>query len=158
MDPARGLVDLFTALGETAVQRGFQLAAGLGAADLPTTVAGMADDSRANADLMVSLVRSEVDKAVARMGFVREEELSALRRHVERLEAALRAAGVNTESAGSAGAESAATESKKPAAKKPVKKPAAKKPVKKPAKKPAKKNVVDSLTDDAGSAGDEGTA
>jgi hypothetical protein len=32
------------------------------------------------------MIRSEVDKAVGRMGFVREDELAALRRHVQRLE------------------------------------------------------------------------
>jgi cell division protein FtsB len=32
------------------------------------------------------MIRTEVDKAVGRMGFVREDELAALRRHVQRLE------------------------------------------------------------------------
>ena len=31
-------------------------------------------------------IEAEVDKAVGRMGFVREDELAALRRHVQRLE------------------------------------------------------------------------
>lgn len=50
----------------------------------------LADDlvttSRNNRELLISMIRSEVDKAVARMGFVREDELAALRRHVQRLE------------------------------------------------------------------------
>ena len=50
----------------------------------------LADDlvatSRTNRELLVGLIRSEVDRAVGRMGFVREDELAALRRHVQRLE------------------------------------------------------------------------
>jgi polyhydroxyalkanoate synthesis regulator phasin len=42
--------------------------------------------SKDNREVLVGLIRSEVDKAVGRMGFVREDELAALRRHVERLE------------------------------------------------------------------------
>lgn len=39
-----------------------------------------------NRDVIVELVRNELDQMVGRMGFVREDELAALRRHVERLE------------------------------------------------------------------------
>lgn len=50
----------------------------------------LADDlvatSKNNRDVLTGMIRSEVDKAVGRMGFVREEELAALRRHVQRLE------------------------------------------------------------------------
>ena len=153
MDPARGIVQMLTELGETAFQQGIRLAAGLGAGlegldptDLPTRVAGMADgvveQGRANTDLIVSLVRSEVDKAVGRVGFVREEELAALRRHVERLEAALIAAGVSTGAAATrAAAKPAAT---KPAAAKPAAtKPAAKKTA---ATKPAAKKTAATKT------------
>jgi len=42
--------------------------------------------SRDNRELLVGMIRTEVDKAVGRMGFVREDELAALRRHVERVE------------------------------------------------------------------------
>lgn len=53
-------------------------------------VQGIAEDlieqSRTNRELMVGLVRTEVERAVGRMGFVREEELAAVRKHVERLE------------------------------------------------------------------------
>jgi hypothetical protein len=41
---------------------------------------------RDNRELLVGMIRTEVDKAVGRMGFVREDELAALRRHVERIE------------------------------------------------------------------------
>ena len=40
---------------------------------------------RTNRDLLTGLVRTEVDRAVGRMGFVREEELAAVRKHVQRL-------------------------------------------------------------------------
>lgn len=154
MDPARGIVQMLTELGETAFQQGIRLAAGLGSGmegldptDLPTRVAGMADgvveQGRANTDLIVSLVRSEVDKAVGRVGFVREEELAALRRHVERLEAALVAAGVPT-GAGARGA-AAGPAAKRPAAKKSAaKKPAAKRPATKKSA-PAKPVVAEGV-------------
>jgi len=161
VDSARGLMQLFTELSEQAVQRGVQLAAGLSAGmdgldptELPTRVAGMADDfmgqGRANTDFIVSLVRSEVDRSVGRMGFVREEELAALRRHVERLEAAVAGAGITVRKAEPRRAESQTEDSTteapaKTAAKKaPVKKAAATKaPAKTAAKKvPAKKSAA----------------
>ena len=50
----------------------------------------LADDlvatSRNNREMLIGMIRSEVDRAVGRMGFVREDELAALRRHVPRLE------------------------------------------------------------------------
>ena len=56
-------------------------------------VAKLADDlvetSEQNRELIVGLVRTEVDRAAGRMGFVREEELAAVRRHVSRLESSL---------------------------------------------------------------------
>jgi len=42
--------------------------------------------SRNNREMLIGLVTSEVDRAVSRMGFVREDELAAVRRHVQRLE------------------------------------------------------------------------
>ena len=42
---------------------------------------------------MVGLIRTEVERAVGRMGFVREEELAAVRHHVERLERELNQRG-----------------------------------------------------------------
>ncbi len=51
----------------------------------------LADDlvttSKNNREMLTGLIRSEVDKAVGRMGFVREDELAAVRRHVQKLEA-----------------------------------------------------------------------
>ena len=48
------------------------------------------DQSRTNRELVVGLVRTEVERAVGRIGFVREEELAAVRAHVDRLEVQLR--------------------------------------------------------------------
>lgn len=60
------------------------------APDMVGQVQELADDlvatSRNNRELLTGVIRSEVDKAVGRMGFVREDELAALRRHVQRLE------------------------------------------------------------------------
>ena len=54
-------------------------------------VAAIADDilkqGQENKELLIGLIRTEIDRAVGRMGFVREEELAAVRNHVARLEA-----------------------------------------------------------------------
>lgn len=58
--------------------------------DVVEQVQELADDlvttSRNNREMLVAMIRAEVDRAVGRMGFVREDELAALRRHVQRLE------------------------------------------------------------------------
>ena len=50
----------------------------------------LADDlvstSKNNREMLTAMIRSEVDKAVGRMGFIREDELAAVRRHVQKLE------------------------------------------------------------------------
>ena len=51
------------------------------------------EQGRTNRELMVGLIRTEVERAVGRMGFVREEELAAVRKHVERLERKLNQRG-----------------------------------------------------------------
>ena len=60
-------------------------------------VQGIAEDlieqSRTNRELMIGLVRTEVERTVGKMGFVREEELAAVRKHVERLERQLNQRG-----------------------------------------------------------------
>jgi len=48
------------------------------------------------ADDVSELIRSEVDRVAARFGFVREEELAALRARVQRLEAQVAASGAAT--------------------------------------------------------------
>ena len=58
--------------------------------DVMGSVQDIADDlvatSKQNREVLVGMIRSEVDRAVGRMGFVREDELAALRARVERLE------------------------------------------------------------------------
>jgi hypothetical protein len=163
MDPTRGLVQLLTEISESAVTKGLQVAAGLSAGldglnptDLPTKVAGVADDvvdqGRAQTDLIVSLVRSEVEKTAGRMGFVREEELAAVRRHVAKLESALEAAGIDVTTVAANTSTVKKTAVKKTAVKKTTAKSApadksapAKAPVKKTAaKKTAKKGTTSS--------------
>lgn len=56
---------------------------------LATIAEDLVEQGRTNTDILVGLVKTEVDRAVGRMGFVREEELAAVRRHVQRLEAEL---------------------------------------------------------------------
>ncbi len=114
LEALRGYVQLATGLTEVTVTRAREAAAALlsqgldltGAVPVPgkdqataaaTVAAGqvakLADDlvetSEQNRELLVGLVRTEVDRAAGRMGFVREEELAAVRRHVSRLESSL---------------------------------------------------------------------
>lgn len=65
--------------------------------DLAADIVASAQESR---EALTQLVRAEVDRAVARLGFVREDELAALRRHVERLESQV--SGLATAPAGQA--------------------------------------------------------
>lgn len=71
--------------------------------DVVGSVQDIADDlmatSKQNRELLVGMIRAEVDRAVGRMGFVREDELAALRARVERLEKS------SKEPEGAAGAE-----------------------------------------------------
>ncbi len=110
LDALRGYVQLASGLTEVTVTKAREAAASLlsqgldleRVPDVPgkdaakvaaTQVQGMADElletSKANRELLVGLVRTEVDRAAGRMGFVREEELAAVRRHVSRLETQL---------------------------------------------------------------------
>lgn len=91
--------------------QGLLSAAGLDdvAADASERVTNLADEiiaaSRANRELLLTLIGTEVDKAAARMGFARSEDLETLRGEVAELRAAL--AG---QSARARTAEAAATE------------------------------------------------
>lgn len=136
LDEVRGYVQLASGLTEMTTARAKELAAtllGQGRTvvtpDVVGQVQGLADElvetSRNNREMLIGLIRAEVDRAVGRMGFVREDELAALRRHVQRLETQI--ASMST---------GASMDEKKPV-KKPVKK-ATKKPVKKPVKKVVK--------------------
>jgi polyhydroxyalkanoate synthesis regulator phasin len=128
LDEVRGYMQLASGLTEMTAVRARELAAtflGQGKTVVPPDVVGqvqgLADElvetSRSNREMLIGLVRSEVDRAVGRMGFVREDELAALRRHVQRLEAQLAAM-----QPGAAPAAEADAKPKKKATKKPVKK------------------------------------
>ena len=119
---ASGLTDVTTAKAKDVarglVQQGLSVMQG---AD--TSVVGsvqeIAEDlvstSKANRELLTTLIRSEVDKAVARMGFVREDELAAMRKRVKDLEAQVAALSTATSTATST-ASSTGTPAKKKAA------------------------------------------
>lgn len=68
------------------------IAQGMNLSKNPATesVQSLADDlmatSEANRAKLIELIRSEIDKAAGRMGFVREDELAAVRARVEKLE------------------------------------------------------------------------
>jgi polyhydroxyalkanoate synthesis regulator phasin len=100
----RRLLDLAEGLlmqgGEAADRSGEQMAA---------LAEDLVKQSQENKDLLIGLVRTEVDRTVGRMGFVREEELAAVRNHVARLEAQLRAMPSGAAGAGSQAARAAAS-------------------------------------------------
>lgn len=136
LEALRGYVQLATGLTEVTVTKARETVAALlaqgidltGAVPVPgkdqaasaaTAAAGqvakLADDlvetSEQNRELLVGLVRTEVDRAAGRMGFVREEELAAVRRHVARLESSLAEVRAQVGAAGSAATAETAAES-----------------------------------------------
>lgn len=100
LGPLKNYVELATGLTEVTANKAKEAAMALIAqgmslgskqpADVAATVQQAADDlvalSKTNRDMLIDLIRGEVDKAVGRMGFVREDELAALRSRVEKLE------------------------------------------------------------------------
>ena len=105
LEGLRGYVQLATGLTEVTaakardaamalVSQGMQVSGKT--TDVVGSVQDLADDlvttSKENREMLVGLIRTEVDRAVGRMGFVREDELAALRARVEGLEAELKAA------------------------------------------------------------------
>ncbi len=115
LDDIRGYVQMASGLTEVTAAKAREIAMALigqgmnlgsKAPDVVGQVQELADDlvatSKENRDLLTGMIRTEVDKAVGRMGFVREDELAALRRHVQRLESEigdLRANGSHRDSA-----------------------------------------------------------
>lgn len=97
IDTLRTYVTLVTGVTEATASKAREVATalldqGMGLARMTGTdsVQALADDvlsaSEANRAKLVELIRTEIDRAAARMGFVREDELAALRARVERLE------------------------------------------------------------------------
>jgi polyhydroxyalkanoate synthesis regulator phasin len=104
-DSLRGYVNLASGLTEVTARKAVETATTLltsGVDEIPDavteSVTGVAEDmarmTTAQRDALTSLVRTEVDRAVGRLGFVREDELAALRRRVTRLEEQVVAVGV----------------------------------------------------------------
>jgi polyhydroxyalkanoate synthesis regulator phasin len=170
LDALRGYVQLANGLTEVTKQKAQAAAKALlqqtGADALTTRASDLADEivatSKSNRQLLQAIVSNEVEGAVARLGFVRSEEVAALTRRVKTLEtelaearaaAAERAAEpapvvdevveatvVDEAPAKKAAAKKAAAKKSAPAKKAVAKQAAAKKAAKKaPAKKIAKK-------------------
>ncbi|TDW54403.1 phasin family protein [Kribbella pratensis] len=150
MDAVRGYVQLASGLTEVTKQKAQAAAKALlqqtGADALTSKVSDLADEivatSKSNRQLLQAIVANEVEGAVARLGFVRSEEVAALTRRVKALETELaeaHAAGpVPDPLVGDAPVLTKKETAKKASAKKAVplaKKAAAKKAAKKTAKK-----------------------
>lgn len=154
MDALRGYVQLASGLTEVTRQRAMKTAKQLlqqtGADSLTSGLTGrvseLADEivatSKSNRALLQAIITNEVEGAVARLGFVRAEEVAALRRRLEKLEGT---GGTGTAAAsGATGGSTAkkATTKKSTAKKSPAKKSTAKKTASKStAKKTAKKSA-----------------
>ncbi|MDE1047102.1 MAG: hypothetical protein HQ468_03890 [Actinomycetales bacterium] len=124
----RNYLEMATGLTEATASKAMEVAGSLIAqgvsmgtkqpVDVASSVAQAADDlmaqSKTNRDLLIGLIRTEVDKAIGRVGFVREDELAALRARVEKVEALLAGEGA----AESKGQLSAPVESESPVKKK----------------------------------------
>jgi polyhydroxyalkanoate synthesis regulator phasin len=172
MDALRGYVQLASGLTEVTRQRAEAAAKALlqqtGAdkltSGLTTKVGDLADEivatSKSNRQLLQAIVTNEVEGAVARLGFVRSEEVAALTRRVQTLEAELAEARAGAGAPASPSGDVLAEAGPAPAAKKSAarksavkksaanKAPAKKAPAKKaPAKKaPAKKSAAKKTT------------
>jgi polyhydroxyalkanoate synthesis regulator phasin len=157
MDALRGYVQLANGLTEVTRQRAQQAAKALlqqtGADALTSGLTGKVTDladeivatSKSNRKLLQAIVANEVEGAVARLGFVRSEEVAALTRRVEGLERELADANDALASATAPVAAAAPVAGSAPAAKKaaktaPAKKAPAKKAVAK--KAPVKKSAA----------------
>lgn len=92
LEMANGLTEMTrqraTEAAKALIAQGMLLSAKGGASD--TDVREVADEVmgavKANRELILDMVRTEVQKATGAMGFVHADELDAVRRHVERLE------------------------------------------------------------------------
>ena len=154
MDALRGYVQLANGLTEVTKQKAQAAAKALlqqtGADALTTRASDLADEivatSKSNRQLLQAIVTNEVEGAVARLGFVRSEEVAALTRRVQTLEGELAEARAGAAPAAAASVGDALEDDddwSAPVPKKAAKKAAAKKAAKKaPAKKAAAKKVT----------------
>lgn len=99
LDGLRSYLELATGLTEVTASKAREAAMGLvnqglqftgKTPDVMGSVQDIADDlvstSKHNREMLLGMIRTEVDRAVGRMGFVREDELAALRTRVDQLE------------------------------------------------------------------------
>lgn len=133
IDALRSYLQLASGLAEVSAGRAKEAATALvtqgvevsakGPGDITQQVQGIAEDlveqGRTNREILSGLIKTEVDRTIGRMGFVREEELAAVRKHVQRLETQLglvsgQAVGVanGAMAAATSGAKNAATNAK----------------------------------------------
>ena len=143
-NPLEGGTSAVTALGSTVTANAGALADDLVAA------------SKANRKLLVGLIRSEVDRAVHRLGLATGDELDALAERVARIEGDAGIASSATRSAATPSVAAKSPAKKTPAKKTAVKKTAAKKaPAKKAEQKsaaaPSASAASDALPGEAGS-------
>jgi len=129
LDAMRNYVQLASGLSDVTRQRAMAAASGLlSSSGVDQVVPGalgqvsaLADEilasSKANRELLVGLVRAEVDRAVGSLGLATRDDVAGLQRAVERLTERVRAVEPGVP---------AATAKKKPAAKAAKKKPAKK--------------------------------
>ena len=110
LDAVRGYVQLAGGLAEVGITKAREVVGSLLSGDIEQVVPSkeaasgaaravsaqvqeladeLASQAGANRDLLTGLIRAEVDRTAGRVGFVREEELAAVRRHVARLESQL---------------------------------------------------------------------
>jgi polyhydroxyalkanoate synthesis regulator phasin len=148
-DALKNYIALATGLTEVGRQRAVAAAQALVAQGEATVeqVSGLAEDlvqtSRNNRDLVTALVRTEVDKALARVGPATAAEVHRLTSRLQALESTLRRRDAKPAAAPATPAKPVAAKPAKAAAKTttaktPAKKAAAKAPAKKPtARKPA---------------------
>ncbi|HVF20321.1 MAG TPA: hypothetical protein VNA14_08760 [Mycobacteriales bacterium] len=109
-------------------------------------VSALAEDllsaSKSNRDNVTALVRTEVEKALSRVGVATADELARLQRRLQTVEATMRGVGATTTAFATTAvgkARRTGPAGRKPAAKKPAGNPAASRPAKPAAKKPAAK-------------------
>jgi hypothetical protein len=100
LDAMKGYLQIASGITEVTVARARDVASaiiaqsvGNNADDMVEGVQQLAEEllttGKDNREMLVQLVRMEVDRAVGKMGFVREDELASLRRHVDTLESEL---------------------------------------------------------------------
>jgi hypothetical protein len=170
MDALRGYVQLASGLTEVTRQRAMKTAKQLlqqtGADSLTSGLTGrvseLADEivatSKSNRALLQAIITNEVEGAVARLGFVRAEEVAALRRRLEKLEQTDAGAAASGATGGSTAKK--ATTKKSTARKSTAKKSAAKKSTAKKtaAKKTASKSAAESADGSAANSVDPSAA